>query len=69
MVLSVVTAIVGILRCLSLVRSAPGGSGARGRHRPGRFTSLVLHKYYIDEIYDALFVNRVKESRQRPGRV
>jgi len=25
------------------------------------FYNLLLHKYYIDEIYDALFVNRVKD--------
>jgi NADH-quinone oxidoreductase subunit L len=26
-----------------------------------RIHSLLLHKYYVDEIYDALFVNRIKD--------
>jgi NADH-quinone oxidoreductase subunit L len=26
-----------------------------------RFHRLLLHKYYVDEIYDALFVNRIKD--------
>ena len=26
-----------------------------------RFHNLLLHKYYVDEIYDALFVNRIKD--------
>ncbi len=26
-----------------------------------RLHSLLLHKYYVDEIYDALFVNRIKD--------
>ena len=30
----------------------------RARFRPG--TRVLLHKYYVDEIYDAVFVNRVK---------
>ena len=25
------------------------------------FYELVYHKYYVDEIYDALFVNRAKD--------
>ena len=30
--------------------------------RRGRvFTKLLLNKYYVDEIYDALFVNRIKD--------
>jgi len=28
--------------------------------KAGPLYNLVLHKYYIDELYDALFVNRVK---------
>jgi NADH-quinone oxidoreductase subunit L len=27
----------------------------------GRFYQLVYHKYYVDEIYDAMFVNRTKD--------
>ena len=30
---------------------------------------LLLHKYYVDEIYDALFVNRVKDLGSVAGRV
>jgi NADH-quinone oxidoreductase subunit L len=26
-----------------------------------RLHSLLVHKYYVDEIYDALFVNRIKD--------
>ena len=44
--------------------------------RPERFAArmgglyrLVLHKYYVDEIYDALFVNRTKDLGTRARRV
>ena len=29
--------------------------------RFGRFYDLVFHKYYVDELYDAMFVNRAKD--------
>jgi NADH-quinone oxidoreductase subunit L len=57
--LSVVTAIVGIGIAYRMYVKQPELSdrmeGAfSGVHR------VLLHKYYVDEIYDALFVNRVK---------
>ena len=57
--LSVVTAIVGISIAYRMYVKQPELSDRvadafAGLHR------VLLHKYYVDEIYDALFVNRVK---------
>jgi NADH-quinone oxidoreductase subunit L len=32
-----------------------------------RLHNLLLHKYYVDEIYDALFVNRIKDLSVASG--
>ena len=58
--LSVVTAMAGISVAYRMYVQQPAladrvASAAAGLHR------VLLHKYYIDEIYDALFVNRVKD--------
>jgi NADH-quinone oxidoreductase subunit L len=58
--LSVVTAIVGISIAYRMYVKQPAlsdrvASAFAGVHR------VLLHKYYVDEIYDALFVNRVKD--------
>ena len=60
MALSVVTAIVGISIAYRMYVKQPELSDRMenafaGLHR------VLLHKYYVDEIYDALFVNRVKD--------
>jgi NADH-quinone oxidoreductase subunit L len=57
--LSVVTAIVGIGIAYRMYVQQPALSD-RMAAAAGGFYKLLLHKYYIDEIYDALFVNRVK---------
>jgi NADH-quinone oxidoreductase subunit L len=59
MVFSVVTALVGIAVAYRLYVQSPAlsdriAAAFSGVHR------VLLHKYYVDEIYDALFVNRVK---------
>ena len=58
--LSVVTAIGGISVAYRMYVQQPEladrvAAAAAGLHR------VLLHKYYVDEIYDALFVNRVKD--------
>ena len=58
--LSVVTAVVGIGIAYRMYVQQPAladrmATAAAGIHR------VLLHKYYVDEIYDALFVNRVKD--------
>ena len=58
--LSVVTAIAGIGIAYRMYVRQPALSdrvadALAGPHR------LLLHKYYVDEIYDALFVHRVKD--------
>ncbi len=60
MALSVVTAIVGIGVAYRMYVQQP----ALADRVAGAFSGLhrvLLHKYYVDEIYDALFVNRVKD--------
>ena len=57
--LSVVTAIVGIGVAYRMYVKQAGAFGPRGG-RLQACTESLLHKYYVDEIYDALFVNRVK---------
>ena len=51
----------GVLRGIPLVRATAGNRGSRGGRRRAGLHRVLLHKYYIDEIYDALFVNRVKD--------
>jgi NADH-quinone oxidoreductase subunit L len=58
--LSVVTAFVGIGVAYRMYVQQP----ALSDRMAGAFTGLhrvLLHKYYVDEIYDALFVNRIKD--------
>ena len=43
--------------CTSSAPNLPG----RSRRNAGGSTDLVSHKYYVDEIYDAMFVNRTKD--------
>ena len=60
MALSVATAIVGISVAYRMYVQQP----ALSDRMAATFTGLhrvLLHKYYIDEIYDALFVHRVKD--------
>jgi NADH-quinone oxidoreductase subunit L len=58
--LSVVTAIVGISVAYRMYVQHPALSD-RMAGAAGWVHNLLLHKYYVDEIYDALFVNRVKD--------
>jgi len=60
MALSVVTAIVGVGIAYRMYVQQPAlsdrvAAAASGLHR------ILLHKYYVDEIYDALFVHRVED--------
>ncbi len=60
MLLSVATAAAGIYVAYRMYVQQPAlsdrvSSAFAGLHR------VLLHKYYVDEIYDALFVNRVKD--------
>jgi NADH-quinone oxidoreductase subunit L len=59
MTLSVATAIVGISIAYRMYVKQPELSD-RLAAATGWFHNLLLHKYYVDEIYDALFVNRIK---------
>jgi NADH-quinone oxidoreductase subunit L len=58
--LSVATAIAGIMVAYRIYVLRPGLAD-RVAAAAGGFYNLLLHKYYIDEIYDALFVNRTKD--------
>jgi NADH-quinone oxidoreductase subunit L len=57
--LSVVTAIVGISVAYRMYVQRPELSN-RVAAAAGAAYNLLLRKYYVDEIYDALFVHRVK---------
>ncbi len=57
--LSVVTALVGIGVAYRMYVQRPELSDRMERAFSGAHR-VLLHKYYVDEIYDALFVNRVK---------
>ena len=59
MALSVVTAIVGISIAYRMYVQQPELSDRMANAFSGYY-KVLLHKYYIDEIYDALFVHRVK---------
>ena len=58
--LSVVTAVAGISVAYRMYVQQPALSD-RVAGAAGWVHNLLLHKYYVDEIYDALFVNRVKD--------
>jgi len=60
MLLSVAIAFVGFLVAYRWYVKQPG-IAERVAAAAGAGYSLLLHKYYVDEIYDALFVHRVKD--------
>jgi NADH-quinone oxidoreductase subunit L len=60
MFLSVAVAFVGFFVAYRWYVKQPGIAD-RVAAAAGGVYNLLLHKYYIDEIYDALFVNRVKD--------
>ena len=60
MALSVATAIVGISIAYRMYVKQPELSDRMENAFAG-LHKVLLHKYYVDEIYDALFVNRVKD--------
>ena len=55
LVLSVVAATAGVLLAWLVYRGRPVRAEAIGRPR-NRLHALVLNKYYVDELYDAVFV-------------
>ncbi|HEV2233921.1 MAG TPA: NADH-quinone oxidoreductase subunit L, partial [Terriglobia bacterium] len=59
MTLSVLIAIAGI-SVAYVVYIKKSGLRERLAKVPGTFHQILLNKYYIDELYDALFVNRTK---------
>jgi NADH-quinone oxidoreductase subunit L len=59
MILSIAVALLGILVAYQLYQKRPELS-ARVAAAAGPAYEIVLNKYYVDELYDALFVNRVK---------
>jgi NADH-quinone oxidoreductase subunit L len=60
MLLSVGVALVGFVVAYFWYVKRPEAP-ERAAAKAGPFYHLVLNKYYIDEIYDALFVNRTKD--------
>jgi NADH-quinone oxidoreductase subunit L len=58
--ISVVAAVSGILLARHLYLKFPQLHEKVAASFP-RLHSLLVHKYYVDEIYDALFVNRIKD--------
>jgi NADH-quinone oxidoreductase subunit L len=58
--LSVAIALLGIWLAHRFYVARPGLADRFAEKIKG-FYRLVCHKYYVDEIYDALFVNRVKD--------
>ena len=59
--LSVAIALAGHFHGLSLLCGASGHGGPVYAKRSRDSISLVYRKYYVDELYDALFVNRTKD--------
>ena len=53
--LSVIVAVAGVLLAWLVYRGRPVNVAAMGRPR-NWLHALLLHKYYVDEIYDTLFV-------------
>ena len=60
MLLSVAVALVGFSLAYFWYVKHPEAP-ERAAAKAGRIYQLALHKYYIDELYDALFVNRTKD--------
>jgi NADH-quinone oxidoreductase subunit L len=60
MILSVITAVVGIAIAYRMYVQRPGAGDKVAAAAPALY-HVFLNKYYIDEIYDALVVNRVKD--------
>ncbi len=60
MALSVMVVLVGIYMAYLMYRKRPGLS-ERAATAAGPAYQIVLNKYYVDELYDALFVNRAKD--------
>jgi NADH-quinone oxidoreductase subunit L len=58
--LSVLVAFIGIFVAYRLYVSSPA-TPARIAARFKRVYDLIYRKYYVDELYDALFVNRAKD--------
>jgi NADH-quinone oxidoreductase subunit L len=58
--LSVLIALVGIYLAYRFYVLRPGMAD-RFTEKIKGFHSLIFHKYYVDEIYDALIVNRTKD--------
>ncbi len=61
MLLSVLDRVRRHLAGVPLVHPAAGSSGQdRGREFPFLY-KLLYNKYYVDQLYDAMFVNRMKD--------
>src|SRR2546425_7852184 len=60
MLASVLIALVGIWLAYQLYIKNPATPGKLAASWP-RLYRLVYRKYYVDEIYDAMFVNRAKD--------
>jgi NADH-quinone oxidoreductase subunit L len=60
MLLSVAVAVVGFLVAYLWYVEHPEAA-ARAAAKAGPIYRVVLNKYYVDELYDALFVNRTKD--------
>jgi NADH-quinone oxidoreductase subunit L len=60
MLLSVAVALAGFLVAYSWYVKHPEIPG-QAAAKAGAFYRIVFNKYYIDQIYDALFVNRTKD--------
>lgn len=60
MVASVAIALLGLWLARKIYLTSPKLHSKIAASFP-RLHDLLLHKYYVDEIYDALFVNRIKD--------
>ena len=61
MAASVWLALAGIWLAWLLYMKRHGSAGEVALRNAGGLYELVMHKYYVDEIYDAVFVNRTKD--------
>ena len=69
MLLSEASSASGIVRLVYL-SEAHRPTRRKLRQKPERLLRrLIYNKYYVDEIYDAMFVNRAKDLGARAGRV
>ena len=50
---------------IQVLQDAAGNSGARFGSTVQAYTRCLLNKWYVDELYDALFVNRAKDAGKR----